>query len=148
MYLYNVLIKFLKIWNVTRIFLFLKVKVSLAQIFRNFWLVFLAFNLSLIVRLNKSWSFIRICVVIRNNICDPLIVPSLGMILHVSRHNWQYDSDFCAVALRRAKMMTMIKTACLPKLICELTKSVHQDQLSEMERSLLNLIRYATTFTF
>lgn len=45
------------------------------------------------------------------------------------------------VALRRAKMMATIKTACLPKLICELTKSVHQDQLSEMERSLLNLIR-------
>ncbi|XP_043600499.1 uncharacterized protein LOC122575523 [Bombus pyrosoma] len=42
---------------------------------------------------------------------------------------------------RRAKMMTTIKTACLPKLICELTSSVHQDQLSEMERSLLNLIR-------
>ncbi|KAM0729746.1 hypothetical protein ACS0PU_003623 [Formica fusca] len=45
------------------------------------------------------------------------------------------------VALRRAKMMATIKTACLPKLICELTSSVHQDQLSEMERSLLNLIR-------
>ncbi|XP_020280242.1 uncharacterized protein LOC109852982 [Pseudomyrmex gracilis] len=43
--------------------------------------------------------------------------------------------------LRRAKMMTTIKTACLPKLICELTSSVHQDQLSEMERSLLNIIR-------
>ncbi|CAK9819126.1 hypothetical protein ANTPLA_LOCUS10081 [Anthophora plagiata] len=42
---------------------------------------------------------------------------------------------------RRARMMTTIKTACLPKLICELTSSVHQDQLSEMERSLLNLIR-------
>ncbi|KAF7393538.1 hypothetical protein HZH68_010357 [Vespula germanica] len=42
---------------------------------------------------------------------------------------------------RRAKMMTTIKTACLPKLICELTSSVHQDQLSEMERSLLTLIR-------
>ncbi|KAK2582323.1 hypothetical protein KPH14_004661 [Odynerus spinipes] len=42
---------------------------------------------------------------------------------------------------RRAKMMTTIKTACLPKLICELTSSVRQDQLSEMERSLLNLIR-------
>lgn len=48
-----------------------------------------------------------------------------------------------AVAARRTKMMTTIKTACLPKLICELTKSVHQYQLSEMERSLLNLIRYA-----
>ncbi|XP_012222620.1 uncharacterized protein geko [Linepithema humile] len=45
------------------------------------------------------------------------------------------------VALRRAKIMATIKTACLPKLICELTSSVHQDQLSEMERSLLNLIR-------
>ncbi|XP_033321544.2 geko [Megalopta genalis] len=42
---------------------------------------------------------------------------------------------------RRARMMATIKTACLPKLICELTSSVHQDQLSEMERSLLNLIR-------
>lgn len=42
---------------------------------------------------------------------------------------------------RRAKMMATIKTACLPKLICELTSSVHQNQLSEMERSLLNLIR-------
>ncbi|XP_031787535.1 uncharacterized protein LOC100123493 [Nasonia vitripennis] len=42
---------------------------------------------------------------------------------------------------RRAKMMTTIKTACLPKLICELTSIAHQDQLSEMERSLLNLIR-------
>ncbi|CAD1478864.1 unnamed protein product [Heterotrigona itama] len=42
---------------------------------------------------------------------------------------------------RRAKMMATIKTACLPKLICELTSSVHQDQLSEMERTLLNLIR-------
>ncbi|XP_006609934.1 uncharacterized protein LOC102672049 [Apis dorsata] len=42
---------------------------------------------------------------------------------------------------RRARMMTTIKTACLPKLICELTSSVNQDQLSEMERSLLNLIR-------
>ncbi|KAJ8682503.1 hypothetical protein QAD02_018295, partial [Eretmocerus hayati] len=41
---------------------------------------------------------------------------------------------------RRAKMMTTIKTACLPKLICELTSISHQDQLSEMERSLLNLI--------
>ncbi|XP_076620053.1 geko [Colletes latitarsis] len=43
--------------------------------------------------------------------------------------------------LRRARMMATIKTACLPKLICELTSFVHQDQLSEMERSLLNLIR-------
>ncbi|XP_011690313.1 PREDICTED: uncharacterized protein LOC105451517 [Wasmannia auropunctata] len=51
------------------------------------------------------------------------------------------DVDKNNVALRRAKMMATIKTACLPKLICELTKSVHQDQLSEMERSLLNLIR-------
>lgn len=42
---------------------------------------------------------------------------------------------------RRAKMMTTIKTACLPKLICELTSSVNQDQLSDMERSLLDLIR-------
>ncbi|EZA51759.1 hypothetical protein DMN91_004435 [Ooceraea biroi] len=51
------------------------------------------------------------------------------------------DVDKDNVALRRAKMMATIKTACLPKLICELTSSVHQDQLSEMERSLLNLIR-------
>ncbi|XP_024882654.1 olfaction protein geko [Temnothorax americanus] len=51
------------------------------------------------------------------------------------------DVDKNNVALRRAKMMATIKTACLPKLICELTKSVHQEQLSEMERSLLNLIR-------
>lgn len=51
------------------------------------------------------------------------------------------DIDKNNVALRRAKMMTTIKTVCLPKLICELTKSVQQDQLSEMERSLLNLIR-------
>ncbi|GAB1869501.1 hypothetical protein CAJAP_10580 [Camponotus japonicus] len=51
------------------------------------------------------------------------------------------DVDKNNVALRRAKMMATIKTACLPKLICELTSSVHQDQLSEMERSLLNLIR-------
>lgn len=50
------------------------------------------------------------------------------------------------VALRR-KMMATIKTACLPKLICELTSSVHQDQLSEMERSFLNLIRYLNTVT-
>ncbi|XP_034944682.1 uncharacterized protein geko [Chelonus insularis] len=42
---------------------------------------------------------------------------------------------------RKAKMMATIKTACLPKLICELTSSVHHDQLSEMEKSLLNLIR-------
>ncbi|XP_031834920.1 geko [Nomia melanderi] len=42
---------------------------------------------------------------------------------------------------RRARLMSTIKTACLPKLICELTSSVYQDQLSEMERSLLNLIR-------
>ncbi|XP_076236234.1 geko [Calliopsis andreniformis] len=42
---------------------------------------------------------------------------------------------------RRARLMATIKNACLPKLICELTSSVHQDQLSEMERSLLNLIR-------
>ncbi|XP_072755576.1 uncharacterized protein Geko [Anoplolepis gracilipes] len=51
------------------------------------------------------------------------------------------DNDKNNVALRRAKMMATIKSACLPKLICELTSSVHQDQLSEMERSLLNLIR-------
>lgn len=51
-----------------------------------------------------------------------------------------YIYYFTAIS-RRAKMMTTIKTACLPKLICELTSSVHQDQLSEMERSLLNLIR-------
>ncbi|KZC07649.1 PREDICTED: uncharacterized protein LOC107185890 [Dufourea novaeangliae] len=50
------------------------------------------------------------------------------------------DGEETAVS-RRARMMTTIKTACLPKLICELTSSVHQDQLSEMERSLLNLIR-------
>ncbi|KAI4502575.1 hypothetical protein M0802_002487 [Mischocyttarus mexicanus] len=48
---------------------------------------------------------------------------------------------------RRAKMMAIIKTACLPKLICELTSSVHQDQLSEMERSLLNLIRETSLST-
>ncbi|XP_057323380.1 uncharacterized protein LOC130666420 isoform X2 [Microplitis mediator] len=42
---------------------------------------------------------------------------------------------------RREKIMTTIKTACLPKLICELTSSSHQVQLSEMEKSLLNLIR-------
>ncbi|XP_076175970.1 geko [Ptiloglossa arizonensis] len=43
--------------------------------------------------------------------------------------------------LRRSRIMTTIKTACLPKLICELTSFGHQDQLSEMERSLLSLIR-------
>ncbi|XP_043282290.1 uncharacterized protein geko isoform X2 [Venturia canescens] len=42
---------------------------------------------------------------------------------------------------RKAKMMATIKNACLPKLICELTSSPYQDQLSEMERSLLSLIR-------
>ncbi|XP_015609626.2 uncharacterized protein LOC107274719 [Cephus cinctus] len=42
---------------------------------------------------------------------------------------------------RRAKLMSTIKTACLPKLICELTSTANQDQLSDMERSLLNLIR-------
>ncbi|XP_012264831.2 uncharacterized protein LOC105691123 [Athalia rosae] len=41
----------------------------------------------------------------------------------------------------KAKLMSTIKTACLPKLICELTASTNQDQLSETERSLLNLIR-------
>ncbi|KAL0120775.1 hypothetical protein PUN28_008455 [Cardiocondyla obscurior] len=51
------------------------------------------------------------------------------------------DVDENNADLRRAKMMATIKTACLPKLICELTKSVPQDQLSEMERSLLNLLR-------
>ncbi|XP_050444826.1 uncharacterized protein LOC126848189 isoform X1 [Cataglyphis hispanica] len=50
------------------------------------------------------------------------------------------DIDKNNVALRR-KMIATMKTACLPKLICELTSSVHQDQLSEMERSFLNLIR-------
>ncbi|XP_033215522.1 uncharacterized protein LOC117171950 [Belonocnema kinseyi] len=45
------------------------------------------------------------------------------------------------VISRRAKLMTTIKMACLPKLICELTSTAHQDQLSEMERSLLDLIR-------
>ncbi|XP_015112297.1 uncharacterized protein LOC107037968 isoform X1 [Diachasma alloeum] len=44
-------------------------------------------------------------------------------------------------ATRKAKMMATIKNACLPKLICELTSSPYQDQLSEMEKSLLNLIR-------
>ncbi|XP_012277626.1 uncharacterized protein LOC105698178 isoform X2 [Orussus abietinus] len=44
-------------------------------------------------------------------------------------------------ATRRAKMVATIKTACLPKLVCELMSSAHQDQLSDMERSLLNLIR-------
>ncbi|KAK0076785.1 hypothetical protein PV325_004856 [Microctonus aethiopoides] len=42
---------------------------------------------------------------------------------------------------RKAKMMATIKTACLPKLICELTSSPYHNQLSEMEKSLLNLIR-------
>lgn len=51
----------------------------------------------------------------------------------------EIDSD--DVLSRKAKMMITIKTACLPKLICELTSSPHQDQLSEMEKSLLNLIR-------
>ncbi|XP_046596225.1 uncharacterized protein LOC107228209 [Neodiprion lecontei] len=41
----------------------------------------------------------------------------------------------------KAKLMSTIKSSCLPKLICELTASTNQDQLSEMERSLLNLIR-------
>jgi hypothetical protein len=51
------------------------------------------------------------------------------------------DADKDNAASRRARMIATIKTACLPKLICELSSSVHQDQLSEMERSLLNLIR-------
>ncbi|XP_076760734.1 geko [Xylocopa sonorina] len=51
------------------------------------------------------------------------------------------DDEKENAVLRRARIMATIKTACLPKLICELTSSVHQDQLSEMERSLLNLIR-------
>ncbi|EFN84550.1 uncharacterized protein LOC105183171 [Harpegnathos saltator] len=51
------------------------------------------------------------------------------------------DADKDNVASRHARMIATIKTACLPKLICELSSSVHQDQLSEMERSLLNLIR-------
>ncbi|XP_051171273.1 uncharacterized protein LOC127288082 [Leptopilina boulardi] len=45
------------------------------------------------------------------------------------------------VISRRSKMMTTIKTACLPKLICELTSHVYQEQLTEMEMTLLNLIR-------
>ncbi|KAF7993465.1 hypothetical protein HCN44_010060 [Aphidius gifuensis] len=51
------------------------------------------------------------------------------------------EIDSNDVLSRKAKMMMTIKTACLPKLICELTSSPHQDQLSEMEKSLLNLIR-------
>lgn len=45
------------------------------------------------------------------------------------------------VISRRSKLMTTIKTACLPKLICELKSHVHQEQLTEMETTLLNLIR-------
>ncbi|XP_012277625.1 uncharacterized protein LOC105698178 isoform X1 [Orussus abietinus] len=50
-------------------------------------------------------------------------------------------------ATRRAKMVATIKTACLPKLVCELMSSAHQDQLSDMERSLLNLIRETSLTT-
>lgn len=51
------------------------------------------------------------------------------------------DVERETAAARKAKMMATIKTACLPKLICELTATENQDRLSEMERSLLNLIR-------
>lgn len=60
---------------------------------------------------------------------------------HLSNTISKKDNGKETVVSRRTRMMTTIKTACLPKLICELTSSAHQDQLSEMERSLLNLIR-------
>lgn len=65
------------------------------------------------------------------------LAPANGVALATAKK----DNEKESAILRRAKMMTTIKTACLPKLICELTSSVHQDQLSEMERTLLNLIR-------
>ncbi|KAK9303551.1 hypothetical protein QLX08_004778 [Tetragonisca angustula] len=67
----------------------------------------------------------------------PVAAPANGIALAtVKKDNEKENANS-----RRAKMMATIKTACLPKLICELTSSVHQDQLSEMERTLLNLIR-------
>ncbi|KAK5639150.1 hypothetical protein RI129_011642 [Pyrocoelia pectoralis] len=41
----------------------------------------------------------------------------------------------------RAQIITTIKNACLPKLICELNASSEKDKLTESEKSLLSLIR-------
>lgn len=59
----------------------------------------------------------------------------------ILQDEWRKDVEKETAATRKAKMMATIKTACLPKLICELTATENPDQLSEMERSLLNLIR-------
>ncbi|XP_023246693.1 uncharacterized protein LOC106644689 isoform X2 [Copidosoma floridanum] len=73
-----------------------------------------------------------------------------GLAKGVSKDGINFDRNFFGGArkdyedgdaARRAKMVTTIKQSCLPKLICELTSSGQQDQLSEMERALLNLIR-------
>ncbi|KOC61294.1 hypothetical protein WH47_06118 [Habropoda laboriosa] len=76
------------------------------------------------------------------NLTEPIKNPEeLGNKDGVTLTTVKKDDEKENAVSRRARMMTTIKTACLPKLICELTSSVHQDQLSEMERSLLNLIR-------
>ncbi|KAK1131567.1 hypothetical protein K0M31_017853 [Melipona bicolor] len=67
----------------------------------------------------------------------PAVAPANGIALATAKKDNEKENAIS----RRAKMMATIKTACLPKLICELTSSVHQDQLNEMERTLLNLIR-------
>jgi len=53
-----------------------------------------------------------------------------------------FDCDFCTDTSRREKLLTTIKTSCLPKLICELMSSDRYNRLREIERSLLNMIRY------
>ncbi|CAK9804281.1 hypothetical protein ANTQUA_LOCUS4016 [Anthophora quadrimaculata] len=76
------------------------------------------------------------------NLTEPIKSPEeLANKDRITLTTMKKDDEKENAVARRARMMTTIKTACLPKLICELTSSVHQDQLSEMERSLLNLIR-------
>ncbi|XP_066158238.1 uncharacterized protein geko [Euwallacea fornicatus] len=47
----------------------------------------------------------------------------------------------------RSQILQMIKNACLPKLICELTATPQKEKLTETEKSLLNLLRDTTIST-
>ncbi|XP_018330961.1 uncharacterized protein LOC108740921 [Agrilus planipennis] len=47
----------------------------------------------------------------------------------------------------RSQILQTIKTACLPKLICELNATPRKDKLTESERALLTLIRDTSVST-
>ncbi|XP_014236227.1 uncharacterized protein LOC106658682 [Trichogramma pretiosum] len=60
------------------------------------------------------------------------------MLNQVSKEEDEAEKD--EKNLKREKLFAIMKAICLPKLVCELSRAAHEDHLTVVERSLLEVI--------